>query len=154
MTRRWPGILGLMLALLAVLPPFSARAEPGFAGVWGNWCGPGHRGGVLGIVPAPMDELDAACMRHDFCYAARGEFDCRCDFNFLDELRHMPYQNPMAAETGRAMYDLLSAIPCAGPEAMWKPAYFMGQLFRDMVHGGPGPWEVPSRIGDLLSRTH
>ncbi|HLR71442.1 MAG TPA: hypothetical protein VK085_08420 [Pseudogracilibacillus sp.] len=46
-----------------------------FAGVpvWGNWCGPGHGGGV------PKDVLDSLCMGHDLCYAAKGYFNCTCD---------------------------------------------------------------------------
>ncbi|MBL8253567.1 MAG: hypothetical protein JNJ76_08210, partial [Candidatus Competibacter sp.] len=48
--------------------------------VHGNWCGPGHGGGQ------PVDELDAACMRHDQCYDQNGYFDCRCNKNLADEI--------------------------------------------------------------------
>lgn len=130
--------------LLAVGGP--AAAEPGFWQVHGNWCGPGNRWlpGV-GTLP-PIDVLDAACMRHDACYAWRGDGDCSCDHAFLDELRVLPYGDPHQWVKGRAIYDATSLMPCAGPEAMTKPAWFMGQLFDDAVAGGPPPWEVPRRM--------
>ncbi|ELU5588530.1 hypothetical protein SCB17_003049 [Clostridium perfringens] len=31
--------------------------------VYGNWCGPGHSG-----PGAPVDEIDACCKKHDYCY--------------------------------------------------------------------------------------
>ncbi|MBF0130510.1 MAG: hypothetical protein HQL33_11015, partial [Alphaproteobacteria bacterium] len=98
------------IAVLA-LQAAPASAEPGFLGVYGNWCGPGHRT-LPGVVALPpVDSLDDACMRHDVCYAVRGDSDCGCDFWFLDELRHIPYSNPDAAIRGRAMYDAMSIVP-------------------------------------------
>ncbi len=41
----------------------------------GNYCGVGQRGEGL----APTDALDAACQRHDACYAAAGYRSCACD---------------------------------------------------------------------------
>lgn len=41
----------------------------------GNYCGVGQRGEGL----APTDALDAACQRHDSCYAAAGYRSCACD---------------------------------------------------------------------------
>ncbi len=41
----------------------------------GNYCGKGQRGEGL----APIDDLDAACMRHDACYDAAGYSSCACD---------------------------------------------------------------------------
>jgi hypothetical protein len=41
----------------------------------GNYCGRGDRGPGA----PPMDELDAACMRHDACYDQRGDRSCACD---------------------------------------------------------------------------
>ncbi|MHA7142646.1 hypothetical protein ACX80T_14035 [Arthrobacter sp. Sr33] len=34
--------------------------------IWGNWCGPGHGGGVA------VDVLDSICRTHDRCYGSRG----------------------------------------------------------------------------------
>lgn len=45
--------------------------------VWGNWCGPGHGGGV------PKGVLDSLCMTHDLCYAQLGYFNCTCDKGLL-----------------------------------------------------------------------
>ena len=41
----------------------------------GNYCGKGQRGEGL----PPVDELDAACQRHDACYDAAGGPSCDCD---------------------------------------------------------------------------
>lgn len=41
----------------------------------GNYCGVGQRGEDL----APTDDLDAACLRHDACYAQAGYRSCACD---------------------------------------------------------------------------
>ena len=39
----------------------------------GNYCGLGNRGGRA------LDDLDAACKRHDECYDSRVAFACSCD---------------------------------------------------------------------------
>ncbi|WKD58596.1 hypothetical protein [Corynebacterium caspium] len=62
---------------LAVQDPYSRWANK----VWGHWCGPRHSG-----PQAPMDDLDAACMRHDECYGANGYFKCFCDANLIAEI--------------------------------------------------------------------
>lgn len=41
----------------------------------GNYCGKGQRGEGL----PPIDDLDAACMRHDACYDSAGYSSCACD---------------------------------------------------------------------------
>ena len=46
---------------------------PVFRKIYGNYCGPGNKGGE------PIDDLDAACMKHDKCYFAHGRDDCDCD---------------------------------------------------------------------------
>ncbi len=40
--------------------------------IHGNYCGPGNRKG------APVDALDAACMRHDACMPSTGLPSCGC----------------------------------------------------------------------------
>lgn len=45
--------------------------------VWGNWCGPGHGGGI------PNGVLDSLCMTHDLCYGQLGYFSCTCDKGLL-----------------------------------------------------------------------
>jgi hypothetical protein len=42
--------------------------------IHGNYCGRGNLDGR-----PPIDELDAACRRHDACYDARGRGACACD---------------------------------------------------------------------------
>lgn len=43
----------------------------------GNYCGKGNNGGK------PKDKLDAACKRHDECYARYGWGKCKCDKPFI-----------------------------------------------------------------------
>lgn len=146
--------MGALAVVVAALQGAPTLAEPGFVGIYGNWCGPGHR--TLPGVNAlpPVDELDDACMRHDVCYAIRGDADCGCDFRLLDELRYIPYSHPEAAVRGRAIYDALSILPCAGPEAMFKPGYFMSEMANDFFNGGPPPWDVLRRFGHTSSNLY
>ncbi|WP_054860108.1 phospholipase [Gracilibacillus sp. JCM 18860] len=48
-----------------------------------NWCGPGCSG-----PGAPINEVDAACKRHDECYQ-RNPNRCACDKAFLHQIRSM-----------------------------------------------------------------
>ncbi|MGD9682778.1 MAG: hypothetical protein AB7W16_16430 [Candidatus Obscuribacterales bacterium] len=48
--------------------------------VYGHWCGPGYGAGE------PVDDLDAACMRHDKCYGDNGYFNCQCDKKLVSEI--------------------------------------------------------------------
>lgn len=52
----------------------------------GNYCGKGNRGGK------PKDRLDAACKRHDECYAKYGWGKCKCDKPFILETQKI-YRN-------------------------------------------------------------
>lgn len=59
-------ILGASPALAQDLPTVQNPVEPLLHGqlvYHGNYCGPGNKG----VHPAPVDALDAACMRHDAC---------------------------------------------------------------------------------------
>lgn len=52
--------------------------------LYGNWCGPGHP--PAGTFPPPVDEFDAACMRHDLC--TTGPLgNNQCDRRFVYELQ-------------------------------------------------------------------
>lgn len=46
-----------------------------------NWCGPGCNG-----PGAPINDVDAACKKHDECYQ-QGRDACACDREFLERLR-------------------------------------------------------------------
>lgn len=50
----------------------------------GNWCGPGHSG-----PEPPIDQLDAACMWHDNCYASWGYDCCSCDSNMIAKINKL-----------------------------------------------------------------
>src|SRR4028118_2236433 len=50
--------------------------------VYGNHCGLGH-GDPTGNTP-PIDAVDAVCREHDLCYALLGDFDGRCDQDFIE----------------------------------------------------------------------
>lgn len=53
---------------------------------YGNWCGKGHGGSG-----DPVDAIDAACKRHDECYAQYGFDDCGCDLNLRNEVDRAHY---------------------------------------------------------------
>lgn len=60
--------------------------------VWGKYCGPKHSG-----PGKPIDILDAACKRHDDCYAKRGYLKCSCDQILINEInRDLPRMSKLA----------------------------------------------------------
>lgn len=132
----------------------SAPAQAEVFLVHGNWCGSGNRS-LPGLGPLPpVDPLDMACMRHDICYERRGSMTCGCDLEFMNELSWMKYPTAHLSVKARAMYDAVAMVPCAGTDAMYKPAYFLGQLASDFFAGRAGPWEVPLRMGYMLSHSY
>lgn len=54
--------------------------------IWGNWCGPGHGGGIA------VDVLDSICRTHDRCYGSRGYFACSCDRAIVRDIRANAYR--------------------------------------------------------------
>lgn len=77
----------LSFVVCAVLLGLSTSLHAGFCmPVYGNWCGPGHP--RAGDAPPPVDEFDAACMRHDICTS--GPVDSGvCDLHLVGELRYL-----------------------------------------------------------------
>jgi hypothetical protein len=97
LASRWfvVALAGLVLSAGAGVPPGAAapvEAPPPPGGsvmnalsgkelYHGNFCGYGSRVGVLD----PVDELDAACKRHDECYIASRRRSCACDRQLKQE---------------------------------------------------------------------
>lgn len=51
-----------------------------FVKVYGNYCGPGNKGGE------PIDAIDNACKQHDMCYHYHGRHDNDCNEKLIKEL--------------------------------------------------------------------
>ncbi len=80
------GGLSASILLCALAVPVQAQdgAAPLFDGALvyhGNYCGPGNKG----IHPAPVDALDAACMRHDACTVDFELPACSCNERLAQE---------------------------------------------------------------------
>ena len=130
--------------LLLLLAPLAAHAKGPAFPLHGHWCGLGQSGGPLAA--APIDPLDAACMRHDICTAQRGRLDCGCDIGFMRELRDTRWPNPGIADKARAIHDSIAVMPCSSPAGMaWKAACLSGDLARDTVTGREMPMDVLRR---------
>ena len=77
------GVMLLALLPMLALPAVSRAQQPeppavssdGTPLYHGNHCGWGTRGRNL----PPVDALDAACLRHDRCWARVGQNSCVCD---------------------------------------------------------------------------
>lgn len=54
-----------------------------FKQIYGNYCGPGNRGGE------PIDDIDAACQLHDMCYHYNKRYDPECDERFVRRLKQL-----------------------------------------------------------------
>lgn len=87
MSIRRSAIVVALLVLLALQGCATSPRNAATAGdmaVYGNWCGPGHP--RAGTNPPAIDEVDAACRKHDFCYAEKKYFACECDNRLLADL--------------------------------------------------------------------
>ena len=129
-----------MKRMFAVLALASTLAAPAAAQVGipvhGNWCGPGHGAG-----PA-LDPLDAACLRHDLCVAtAGGPFNCACDLAFMDELRRIPWPNPVLQSRARGVYEAITMIPCSSPAGQARKIEWAARDWMNAVMSGR---ELPS----------
>lgn len=83
---------------------------------YGNWCGPDHPKDI-NHAQDPIDQLDAACMRHDYCYANKGYLDCDCDKNMNAEIKQdlnagVYTRNQILI--ARNIHRYFSASPCDG----------------------------------------
>jgi Phospholipase A2 len=73
--------------------------------VYGNYCGLGH-GDRTGNTP-PVDAVDAACREHDLCYALLGDFDGRCDQDFVESMPSAIASTPSPAGKHAGLLALL-----------------------------------------------
>lgn len=132
----------LIVGLFATVLTTAGTSWPVYGTFHGNWCGLGNRLGPDGTALPPVDSLDAACMHHDLCITLHGIGNCTCDRLFLQELRILPSQEPHQAIKARALYDIISWVPCFGPETLGKPILFFEQFAIDMIFGNTLPLEV------------
>lgn len=143
----------IRLFVLGVLAWPSVSAAQMSVPVYGNWCGPNHP-----ITPSlagpPLNALDAACMRHDYCTAARGRFDCGCDLTMMYELRNTQWQNPFIQSDARGIYDAIAVIPCTDPiGTAEKQSLFMQDAVGDVLNGNAAPIDIMERWQRLMLRS-
>ncbi len=144
-----PGLLRIALAALIWLAGLSFAAAQGTfpvsVPVYGNWCGPAYPAS-LSVDRPPVDPLDAACMRHDYCTAANGIGSCGCDIGFMSELRTTRWDNPVIWRNARAIYDAIAVIPCNSPSGTAaKLSLFTSDMAQDAIYGALPPLAVPDR---------
>ncbi len=141
MARAW----GKRLFIIGLfLWPISAMAQAGLP-VYGNWCGPNHPRNPA-VAAAPVDALDAACMRHDYCTAAQGRFDCGCDLTLMNELRTTRWETPYIQSDARGIYDAIALIPCTDPfGTAEKQRLFTQDALTDALNGRPAPLDIMQR---------
>ena len=98
------------------LPVLSEVAKGGLPGnrgapqqlslpVYGNYCGFGH-GDPTWNTP-PIDAVDAVCREHDRCYALLGDFDSRCDQDFIESMPSAIASTPSPAGKKAGLLGLL-----------------------------------------------
>ena len=98
---------------LPVLSEVAKRGSPDNRGtprqlslpVYGNYCGLGH-GDPTGNTP-PIDAVDAVCREHDRCYALLGDFDGRCDQDFIESMPSAIASTPSPAGRNAGLLALL-----------------------------------------------
>jgi len=142
----------IRLFILLVLIPMAAQAQVSLP-VYGNWCGPDYPANTA-IAAPPVDALDAACMRHDYCAAARGRFDCGCDLMLMYELRNTVWPNPYIQADARGIHDAIAVIPCRDLYgAAQKQSLFMQDVLVDSLNGHAAPVDVLERWRQVLSNS-
>ncbi len=130
-------------------------STPVYGTFHGNWCGLGNRLGLGGTALPPLDSLDAVCMHHDICITLHGSGNCTCDEIFLQELRRILLsQESHQAIKARAIYDMMSWVPCFGPSTISKPMSFFELLSRDMIFGNHLPIEIIPRILYIIAYSY
>lgn len=80
----------------------------------GHYCGKGNRGEGI----APIDALDAACMRHDACYGTAGYSSCACDATLRREATLVSDDPSVPLETRRralSVTQAAAAMACSQP---------------------------------------
>ncbi len=143
--RTSPLLLAALTAFI-VLTPLTADAG---VRLYGNWCGPAS--GMNGY--PSVDPLDAACMRHDFCYSDSNSISCQCDVSLMRELRAMSYPNPTVQDAARAMYDALAMTPCDDPTGWALKLSMMWSVIANVaVSCMATHFNVPRRLDDQYSR--
>lgn len=103
-----PAILVVSL-LIGLAGPGVAQE---FALIHGNYCGYQKKPGPGGTDLPPVDRLDAICMRHDLCYAARGNNDCACDLALMREVSGLTWAEGRSIRLARAVFYGIAALPC------------------------------------------
>ena len=141
-----------LFALALVLWPTGLMAQMSVP-VYGNWCGPDYP-----INPAlaspPIDSLDSACMRHDYCTAAKGRFDCGCDLALMYDLRNTRWENPFIQSDARGVYDAIAIVPCTDAYGTAeKQSLFLQDALIDAFNGRAVPEDMMERWRRLLLRS-
>ncbi len=73
--------------------------------VYGNYCGRGH--GDPTYKTPPVDAVDLVCREHNRCYGLLGDFDSRCDRNFVEILPTAIAETPSQAGENAGLLALL-----------------------------------------------
>ena len=142
----------LFVLILVLALPSVAGAQVSIP-VYGNWCGPDYPVNPAFSAP-PIDAVDAACMRHDYCTAVRGRFDCGCDLALMNELRYTPWPNPYIQNDARSISDAIAVIPCSDPfGTAEKQSLFMQDVWNDTLNGNAAPLNVLDRWRQVLSNS-
>ncbi len=143
-------LLVVCLGFLSLAPAGAQEFPEIYAPVYGNWCGPNHPVSIENA-PAPVDQLDSACMRHDYCVAAQGDYNCGCDLAFLTELRSTRWSGPVIQQNARGIYDAIALMPCSSPEGTaQKHAMFAIDQSLDLLLGRGTPMDVLERWRSLF----
>ena len=130
--------------------PLAGIPVPGLSGIterpkslpfYGNYCGRGH--GDPTYRTPPVDAVDAACREHNRCYALLGDYDERCDRDFVEILPAAIAETP-SLEGKNAGVLALAYFSLAEPNLGLGRTLFKGASPR----GGKG---TKTRGGDTVS---
>ncbi|ROR94941.1 hypothetical protein EDC56_3756 [Sinobacterium caligoides] len=104
---------------------------------YGNWCGANHPEDINNA-EQPINSLDEACMRHDYCYGKSGYFDCTCDAALNDEiisgLKNGLYSGQEKV-FARSVHLYFNGSPCNGDHSTKvAPSRFLHNIVKGVGH--------------------
>lgn len=127
------------------------EAAAGFP-LYGNWCGRGHP--KLGEAPAPVDDLDGACMQHDVCYCRKDkDLSCECDVQLIRDIENIKF--PSQADTisevinAKLVLTYFLVSPCKGVKDMALKAH--GTIERSVGIVSPDHWVIFNPVAWIVA---
>ena len=114
--------------------------------VYGNWCGPAHPKSSSN--PDPIDNIDAACKKHDVCYEKKGYFDCSCNEQLATDLINGQYSSIIQKTVSSEIILWMSGQPCVSKNTIFSREFWLSD---DIIKVMPTPQGLLFPIAEIIT---